>query len=122
MEFNSWVQAVKAADTRIDVLEGTWGLGDASPNSLYGQSSQLNFARFVSKTNNKLLNDIDSKKAFDPNYRVKAFQKWQRWMHDEAYFAPTSNSYELTAVNANVTGWSVKYNNNVWYDAGFVKK
>ena len=63
-----------------------------------------------------------SQKAFDPNYRVQAFKKWQRWMHDQAYFAPISNSYELTAVNANVTGWSVKYNSNVWYDAGFVKK
>ncbi|EST02908.1 oligopeptide ABC transporter, oligopeptide-binding protein [Lactobacillus crispatus EM-LC1] len=43
-------------------------------------------------------------------------------MYDKAYLVPTSNSYTLTAVNANVTGWSVKYNSNVWFDAGFVKK
>ena len=104
MEFNSWVQAIKAADPRIDVFEGGQGLEDASPSSLYGQNSQLNFARFVSKTNNKLLDEIDSKKSFNTAYRITAFRKWQRWMYDKAYLVPTSNSYTLTAVNANVTG------------------
>src|SRR5699024_223620 len=38
MEFNSWVQAVKATDLRIEVVECAYGLLDTSPNRLYGQN------------------------------------------------------------------------------------
>ena len=65
-------------------------------------------ARFVSPVQSKLLADIVSEKAFNHKYRVDAFRKWHKWMYNEAYVVPTTNSYSITAVNKNVTGWSLK--------------
>ena len=80
-----------------------------------------NFARFVSPTNTKLLNEIDSAKSFDKKYRVQKFHEWQRWMYNKAYVVPTSGAYSVTAVNSKVSGWSLKPSANVWYEAGFTK-
>ena len=122
MEFNSWVQAIKDSDPRIDVFEGGWGLsGEPSQSHLYDENSPFNFARFVSPTNTKLLNEINSQKSFNHAYRVKKFHEWQRWMYDNAYLVPTSNSYSVTAVSDKVSGWSLKPSANNWYNAGFVK-
>lgn len=72
MEFNRWVAAVKSSDPKIDVLEGSWdAAGDPSPSVFYGEKMPYNFARFVSPTNIKLLDEIDSAKSFDKNYRVQ---------------------------------------------------
>lgn len=122
MEFNRWVAAVKSSDPKIDVLEGSWGAaGDPSPSVFYGEKMPYNFARFVSPTNTKLLDEIDSAKSFDKNYRVQKFHEWQRWMYSKAYVVPTSGAYSVTAVNSKVTGWSLKPSANVWYEAGFSK-
>ncbi len=122
MEFNRWVAAVKSSDPKIDVLEGSWGAaGDPSPSVFYGEKMPYNFARFVSPTNTKLLDEIDSAKSFDKNYRVQKFHEWQRWMYNKAYVVPTSGAYSVTAVNSKVTGWSLKPSANVWYEAGFSK-
>ena len=122
MEFNRWVAAVKASDPKIDVLEGAWGAaGDPSPSVFYGEKMPYNFARFVSPTNTKLLNEIDSAKSFDKKYRVQKFHEWQRWMYNKAYVVPTSGAYSVTAVNSKVSGWSLKPSANVWYEAGFTK-
>lgn len=122
MEFNRWVAAVKASDPKIDVLEGAWGAaGDPSPSVFYGEKMPYNFARFVSPTNTKLLNEIDSAKSFDKKYRVQKFHEWQKWMYNKAYVVPTSGAYSVTAVNSKVSGWSLKPSANVWYEAGFTK-
>ena len=61
MEFNRWVAAVKSSDPKIDVLEGSWvAAGAPSPSVFYGEKMPYNFARFVSPTNIKLLDEIDS--------------------------------------------------------------
>lgn len=122
MEFNNWVTAVKASDPKIDVLEGTWSSpGDPSPAVFYGEKMPYNFSRFTSPTNTKLLDEIDSAKSFNKNYRVKKFHEWQRWMYRNAYVVPTTSAYSVTAVNNKITGWSLKPTSNVWYEAGFSK-
>ena len=68
-----------------------------------------------------ILDEIDSAKSFDKNYRVQKFHEWQRWMYNKAYVVPTSGAYSVTAVNSKVTGWSLKPSANVWYEAGFSK-
>lgn len=123
MEFNNWVNAVKSSDPKIDVLANAWDpSGDPSPTIFYGEKMPYNFARFVSPTNTKLLEEIDSKKSFDENYRVKKMHEWQRWMYNNAYVVPTNSSYAVTAVNSKVTGWSLKPSAHVWYEAGFTKE
>ncbi|MBL1072254.1 oligopeptide ABC transporter substrate-binding protein [Lactobacillus kitasatonis] len=122
MEFNNWVQAVQSDDPKIDVFEGGWSLSsEPSPNDLYSAAAPYNMARFVSPVQSKLLADIDSEKAFNHKYRVDAFRKWQKWMYNEAYVVPTTNSYSITAVNKKVTGWSLKPSATNWFSAGFVK-
>ncbi|WP_297818384.1 oligopeptide ABC transporter substrate-binding protein [uncultured Lactobacillus sp.] len=122
MEFNHWVDAVKASDPKIDVLEGGWEpAGDPSPAPFYGERMPYNFSRFVSPQNNKLLEEIDSQKAFDQKYRVKKMHEWQKWMYKNAYVVPVSGFYDVQALNKNITGWSYRPSANVWYEAGFAK-
>lgn len=123
MEFNNWVNAVKASDPGIDVLSNAWEpTGDPSPTVLYGKKMPYNAGRFVSPTNNKLLSEIDSKKSFDTNYRIQKMHEWQRWMYDKAYVVLLSGTYSLVALDSKLIGWSLKPSANVWFEAGFSKK
>lgn len=123
MEFNNWVNAVKASDPGIDVLSNAWEpTGNPSPTVLYGKKMPYNAGRFVSPTNNKLLSEIDSKKSFDTNYRIQKMHEWQRWMYDKAYVVLLSGTYSLVALDSKLIGWSLKPSANVWFEAGFSKK
>ena len=66
---------------------------------------------------------MDSQKAFNTNYRVKKFHEWQKYMDDEAYVVPVSNSYNVNAVNSKITGYSLKPSaaNSLWYNVGIAK-
>ena len=86
-----------------------WSLSsEPSPADLYSEQAPFNFARFVTKKNTQLLNEIDSQKAFNNSYRVKKFHEWQKYMNDEAYVVPVSNGYEISAINNKLTGYSLK--------------
>ena len=122
MGFNNWINAIKSSDPRIDVLSNAWDpSGDPSPAVFYGEKMPYNFAHFVSPMNNKLLDEIDSKKAFNEKYRVQKMHEWQQWMYKNAYVVPTTGTYSITAVNSKITGWSLKPSADVWYEAGFSK-
>lgn len=83
----------------------------------------MNDSRFVTKENNKLLDEIGSTKAFNHKYRVAAFHKWQQYMNDEAYIVPMTNSYSIQAVNNKIVNYSLKpaAANSVWYKVGYAK-
>jgi peptide/nickel transport system substrate-binding protein len=93
---------------------------------MYDESTPSNYERFVTPENTKLLNEIDSQKAFNHKYRVQKFHEWQQYMFDQAYVIPTDNAYSISAVNSKLTGYSTKpsKNNNgnqLWYQVGYVK-
>src|SRR5699024_2080881 len=94
-----------------------------SPAGIYGETSAMNDSRFATKENNKLLDNIDSERAFNHDYRVKAFHKWQQYMNDEAYIVPLTNSYSIKAVNSKLVNYSLKpaEANKIWYKVGFSK-
>ena len=93
MGFNNWINAIKSSDPRIDVLSNAWDpSGDRSPAVFYGEKMPYNFAHFVSPMNNKLLDEIDSKKAFNEKYRVQKMHEWQQWMYKNAYVVPTTGT------------------------------
>ena len=104
-----------------------WNLAsEPSQASMYGETSPMNYSRFVTSKNNKLLDEMDSQKSFNHKYRVDKFHEWQQYMNDEAYVVPTSNAYTVTAVNNKITGFSTKpsQNNNghqLWYQVGYAK-
>lgn len=124
MEFNSFYDKLDQDDKNIDMFIASWSLSsEPSPRGIYSETSAMNDSRFVTKENNKLLNEIDSSKAFNHAYRVKAFHKWQQYMNDEAYIVPMTNSYSIKAVNSKLVNYSLKpaESNSIWYKVGFTK-
>ena len=126
-EFNSFYDKLGHDDPQVDMFLAAWSLAsEPSPASLYGETSQMNYSRFATPENNKLLQEIDSQKSFDHTYRVKKFHEWQKYMNKKAYVVPVDNSYKVIAVNNKVTGYSTKPSDNsnghqLWYKIGFIK-
>lgn len=87
----------------------------------------MNYSRFVTKKNTQLLDEMDSQKAFNHSYRIDKFHEWQKYMDDEAYVLPVSNSYTITAVNKKLTGYSLKPSASMgngfpnWYNVAYTK-
>ena len=110
IEFNSFYDKVQADDPEIDMFMAAWGTGtNPSPNGLFGKGAQFNFARFVSDDLTALLNDIDSDKAMDADYRAEAFKKWQEYMNDEAFLVPTYFRTEIFPINKRVKNYTIDY-------------
>ncbi len=124
IEFNSFYDKIQNDAKDVDVFVAAWSLAsEPSPNDLYNEKAPFNFTRFVTKKNTQLLNEMDSQKAFNHKYRVDKFHEWQKYMNDEAYVVPTTNSYSITAVNSKITGYSLKPSdgNSLWYKVGYAK-
>lgn len=58
----------------IDVFFGAWGVGTSlDPTGSAGRKSQLNFSRFVSDENDRLIGEILGEKSLTvPNYKAEA--------------------------------------------------
>lgn len=128
IEFNSFYDKVQNDDPSVDMFMGAWSLSsEPSPNDLYSEKAPMNYSRFVTKKNTQLLNEMDSQKAFNHKYRVDKFHEWQKYMDDEAYVLPVSNSYEITAVNKKLSGYSLKPSASMgngfpnWYNVAYTK-
>ncbi|WP_046434001.1 oligopeptide ABC transporter substrate-binding protein [Lactobacillus sp. N54.MGS-719] len=124
IEFNSFYDKLDHDDKNVDMFMAAWSLSsEPSPRGMYSETNPMNDSRFVTKENNKLLDEIDSTKAFNHKYRVAAFHKWQQYMNDEAYIVPMTNSYSIQAVNNKIVNYSLKpaAANSVWYKVGFSK-
>ncbi|MBC6355920.1 oligopeptide ABC transporter substrate-binding protein [Lactobacillus helsingborgensis] len=123
-EGNSFYDKVHNDDPAVDMFEAGWSLSsEPSPQGLYSEGSQFNYERFATPENTKLLEEMDSQKAFNHKYRVQKFHEWQKYMFDQAFVIPTTNSYSVTAVNKKLTNYSLKAsdNNTVFYKLGYVK-
>ena len=123
-EGNSFYDKVHNDDPAVDMFEAGWNLSsEPSPQGLYSEGSQFNYERFATPENTKLLEEMDSQKAFNHKYRVQKFHEWQKYMFDQAFVIPTTNSYSVTAVNKKLTNYSLKAsdNNTVFYKLGYVK-
>ncbi|ANZ55602.1 oligopeptide ABC transporter substrate-binding protein [Lactobacillus helveticus] len=124
IEFNSFYDKIQNDAKDVDVFMAAWSLAsEPLPNDLYNEKAPFNFTRFVTKKNTQLLGEMDSQKAFNHKYRVDKFHEWQKYMNDEAYVVPTTNSYSITAVNSKITGYSLKPSdgNSLWYKVGYAK-
>lgn len=123
IEVNSFYDKVQNDSADIDVFMAGWSLaGEPSQNNLYGETAPFNFSRFVTKRNNQLLEEMDSSKAMNNDYRKKVLWEWQEYMNDEAYVVPTTNAYTITAVNSKLTNYSVNPGSKLnWADVAFTK-
>lgn len=124
IEFNSFHDKVQNDAPNIDMFMAAWSLaGEPSQNNLYGKNAPFNFTRFVTDRNTQLINDMDGKKALNDNYRKKVLWEWQKYMFDQAYVVPLTNSYSITAVNSKLTGYTTATDapSNMWQQVAFTK-
>jgi peptide/nickel transport system substrate-binding protein len=63
----------------------------------------------------ELLNDIDSEKAQDPDYRKKAFVEYQKYVNEEAFIIPTGFNISYTPVNKRVVNATLDYGENEFW-------
>lgn len=109
IEFNSFYDKVQNDDSQVDMFMGVWQLSsEPSQNDMYGRKAPMNYTRFASAENDKLLDEMGSKQAFNHSYRVQKFHEWQKYMFDQAYVVPIANSYQIVSVNKNLTGYSLR--------------
>lgn len=124
IEFNSFYDKLKNDDPEIDVYQAAWGLSsDPSQSGLYAPTASFNYTRFESDKNTELMNNIDSEKSFDTEYRAKAFKEWQEYASDEAFVFPTLFRDQVLPVSKNVTGftWAYDVQENPWATIGLTK-
>ncbi|MDD6386525.1 oligopeptide ABC transporter substrate-binding protein [Lactobacillus equicursoris] len=127
MEFNTFYSLLFSDDSQVDMFIAGWSLNDEpSQNGIYGSGTQYNLGRFATDKNTKLINEMDSEKSFNLNYRIKVFKEWQEYMQDQAYVIPLTSSYRIMAINKNLLNYSLESsqeNNNhpLWYKVGFKK-
>lgn len=123
-EINSFYDKIHHDDPSVDIFMAGWTLSsEPSPNDMFNERTPFNYERFVSKRQSQLLKQIDSPKAFNHHYRVQKFHQWQKWMFDNAYIVPMTNSYAIEAVNSKVVNYSLRPadSNTMWYKVGFAK-
>ncbi|MCG4282140.1 oligopeptide ABC transporter substrate-binding protein [Lacticaseibacillus saniviri] len=114
IEFNSFYDKIQNDDKGIDVFSAAWGLSsEPSPYDLFSAKAPFNYSRFATAENTKLLNDIDSEKAEDSAYRVKAFKAWQKYMLDQAAVVPTFYRTKVEPVSNKVKGYSISNDTTV---------
>jgi peptide/nickel transport system substrate-binding protein len=127
-EFNSFYDKLQNDAKGVDVFMGSWSLAsEPSVNDLYGKNAPMNYSRFQTAENNKLIDEMDSAKSFNTKYRVKKFHEWQNYMNKEAYVVPVSQGYQVMAINKNLTGYSMRPSKSMnngypnWYYVGYAK-
>ena len=115
IEFNSFYDRVEADDPEIDIFMGAWSTGsNPSPSGIYAHNASYNFSRYTSPTLKEILENIDSDKSFDAEYRASQFAAFEKEMFDNAPVIPTFYRLALTAVNKRVKYWSVDPKNTDW--------
>lgn len=113
LEFNSFYDRVQADDKEIDIYQAAWGTGtDPTPSGLYGRTAEFNLARYATEEHDELLAAIESEDAWDLDYKVDAFHKWQEFISDEAPVIPTLFRNEILPVNNRVKNYDWTYGSN----------
>ena len=81
LAFQNFYEKVEGDSKDIDVFFGAWGVGTTlDPTGSAGRKSQLNYSRFVSEENDRLMGEILGEKSLTiPNYKAEAFKNWQKY-------------------------------------------
>lgn len=124
-EFNSFYDNLKKTNQgNIDVFMAAWSLSSepSAAASMWSSNQPMNFSRFSSKTNDKLIRDVQSQaSATNHDHFVKSMIKWQDNMNKEAYVVPIDRAYNVYAVNKKVENYSRKLAFNDYYNVGLSK-
>ncbi|SJZ87483.1 peptide/nickel transport system substrate-binding protein [Pilibacter termitis] len=126
LDFQSFYDKVQHDDPEIDVYQAAWSTGsNPEPSGLWGPKAQYNYTRFVSEENTKLIEEINSEKAFDEAYRKEKFIEWQKYAAEEAFAIPTLYRWGVTPVSERVVGVDITSTitlNELWEKVGVSKE
>ena len=112
IEFNSFYDKIEADDPNIDVWMAAWGVAsNPSPSGAYSNVAQYNFSRYSSEELTTTLNNIDSSKSFDADFRAGEFAKFEKIMADNAPVVPMMYRLQLVPVNKRVKSYTIDYDN-----------
>ena len=77
LAFQNFYEKVQGDSKDIDVFFGAWGVGTSlDPTGSAGRKSQLNFSRFASEENDRLIGEILGEKSLTvPNYKSGILQE-----------------------------------------------
>ncbi|MCI5775341.1 MAG: oligopeptide ABC transporter substrate-binding protein [Aerococcus sp.] len=107
-EGNNFYDRIQKDDPEIDVYFAAWGTAsNPRPDGLAGRHSFMNYTRFASEENDRLLDAMaDEKSLEDENYYKQQFKDWQQYIVDEPTEIPLRFSLEVTPVNNRVKKYS----------------
>ena len=111
LAFQNFYEKVEGDSKDIDVFFGAWGVGTTlDPTGSAGRKSQLNYSRFVSEENDRLMGEILGEKSLTiPNYKAEAFKNWQKYYIGQAVEVPLMYRYKLTPVNKRLKNVYIGY-------------
>ena len=89
----------------------------------YLPNNPYNLSHFVTKENTELIKSLSSKEAFNTNYQIKQFYKWQAYMNQEAYIVPLRFRYETKVFSKKLTNVSLgtAKSDTLWEDIAFTE-
>ena len=114
LAFQNFYEKVQGDSKDIDVFFGAWGVGTSlDPTGSAGRKSQLNFSRFVSDENDRLIGEILGEKSLTvPNYKVEAYKNWQKYYIGQAAEVPLMYRYKLYPVNKRLKNVYIGYDSS----------
>lgn len=108
LEMNSFYERLRGDDPEFNVYQAAFGLGgDPNPGEFFGRQEFWNYTRWTDEKNDELIERINSKEAYDFDFRKQAYYDWQAYMMEELPAIPTLFRYNLTAVNNRVSHWDI---------------
>ncbi len=125
-EFNSYIEQLTNDGEGYDVYLSNWNVSSAPTSSLaetYLPNNPYNLSHFVTKENTKLIKSLSSKEAFNTDYQIKQFYKWQAYMNKEAYIIPRQFQYDTYTFSKKLTNVTLdtKKGATLWEDIAFTK-
>lgn len=124
-EFNTMTEKLLSGSKDFDIWMGAWSTSSEPTDvaSTYTANSAYNSGHFVTKKNTELIDSLHSNKAFDENYRLKQFHKWQAYMNKEAYVVPLTFTHDTVSVAKNVKNMTldVEKSYDLWANVALTK-
>ena len=111
IEWNTFLENVLLSDNwsdRIHLFISNWSMGaNPAPHGLWGPENSFNMSRHNSEEFRAILDDIGSQEAFDMDFIMDAYRRWQIYMYENAVANQMFWNVGITAVNHRVANFSL---------------
>jgi len=112
IEWNTFVENVLTSDNWSDTVHmfiSNWSLGfNPAPHSLWSPDNDFNMPRHNSAEFVGILDDIVSPEAFDIDFLMDAYRRWQVYMYENAVANQMFWGVQLMAVNHRVANFTLE--------------